>query len=270
MNTRALTGCEDVAATIAARPLTSWRFGFGPVTLRTFGSYVSSPWTLVFMFGMPIIMYLMFGTNQSYTSIAVGHGNVSAVILVSLTQYAAAVSAAQIAASIAIDYIRGLSRTWALTPLGVQAWVATKLVVALLMTAIVTAVLFGIGAAIEAQMEPAVWAQTYLLTAALTTVPAMIGTVTAALIRSEDAYGMLGGGMAILSFLSGMFIPLDQLGTVFQTIAKFTPLWGINILATTPLAGWDSLEWEPVANLVSWLVLLVAAAAFTVRRMTTR
>ena len=53
---------------------------------------------------------------------------------------------------------------------------------------------------------------------------------------------ILGPGLALLAFLGGLFTPLDQMGETFQTIAKFTPMYGLSQLAHAPLTG-DAPGW---------------------------
>ncbi|MDU0967947.1 MAG: ABC transporter permease [Actinomycetaceae bacterium] len=151
-----------------------------------------------------------------------------------------------------------------------RAYVAAKLALALVMSALVIAVIYLLGWSLEARMDGTAWALTYVIAVVSVVIPSLLGLVVGMLVGSEDAYGLVGGGMSLLGFLSGMFIPLDQLGKVFQTIAKFTPLWGINVAATGPLDGWKQWSWEPAVNIAVWTIALVALCILAAGRITRR
>lgn len=259
-----------LAQAISDRRPTHWTHGFLPTTTRLSGQKVLSIWTMVFTIGIPALMYLMFGTNQTYADLPLPHGNVSARVLISLAQFGAAMGITTITTSLALEYVQGWTRAIALTPLGLRPWLVAKVLSGLVVSFVTLLVIYALGWFLAAKMEGVVWVETFVLCLVLSLIPALIGLVAAILIGSDEAYGALGGGMSILGFFSGMFIPLDQLGSVFQTIAKFTPLWGINQVALAPLEGWEKLDWQPLANIGMYFVLLVAATAWTARRLTRR
>ena len=80
---------------------------------------------------------------------------------------------------------------------------------------------------------------------------------------------ILGPVLALLAFLGGLFIPLDQLGEAFRTIATFTPMYGLNQLVHAPLVH-EGLTWGAVLNLVVWTAVFVSGAAWRFRRDTAR
>jgi ABC-2 type transport system permease protein len=56
---------------------------------------------------------------------------------------------------------------------------------------------------------------------------------------------------------------------VIQTIAKFTPLYGLNQLVHAPLLG-GSIHLAWVANAVAWLVIFAGGAIWRFRKDTAR
>ena len=70
-------------------------------------------------------------------------------------------------------------------------------------------------------------------------------------------------------FLGGLFIPLDQFGEAFRTIATFTPMYGLNQLVHAPLVH-EGLTWGAMLNLVVWTAVFVSGAAWRFRRDTAR
>ena len=75
--------------------------------------------------------------------------------------------------------------------------------------------------------------------------------------------------LAVLAFLGGLFVPLDQLGEPFRTIAEFTPIYGLNQLVHAPLVH-SGLTWAAVINLLTWAAVFVAGAAWRFRGDTAR
>ncbi|MBD3689716.1 ABC transporter permease [Nanchangia anserum] len=255
---------------LSTRHPTSWHRGFLATTRHEIVNKLVNIWTVAFVIGIPALMYLMFGTNDKIADVSVGNGNVSAHILISLAQFGAAMAATTLTTSLAVEYVTGWPRTLALTPLGLRPWLAAKVIAAVCVSACVLAVIYLLGFALRAHMDALVWAQAFVLSWVLSVIPALLGMVVAIVVGSDQAYGILGGGMSVLGFFSGMFIPLDSLGPVFQAIAKFTPLWGMNTIALAPLYGWQTLGWEPIVNVAVWSLVLLAAAVWTARRLTRR
>jgi ABC-2 type transport system permease protein len=79
----------------------------------------------------------------------------------------------------------------------------------------------------------------------------------------------LGPILAILAMFGGLFVPLEVLPQVMQTIAKFTPVYGIGEIARSPLTG-SGFGMAAVANVVLWTVLFGVGAALLYRRDTAR
>jgi ABC-2 type transport system permease protein len=80
---------------------------------------------------------------------------------------------------------------------------------------------------------------------------------------------IIGIALTLLCFAGGLFIPLSQFSPGLQTFAKFTPVYGLSQLVHYPLAG-GTLEWSWILNLVVWLAIFVAGAAWRLRRDTAR
>ncbi|HEY5359337.1 MAG TPA: hypothetical protein VIJ82_16920 [Streptosporangiaceae bacterium] len=79
----------------------------------------------------------------------------------------------------------------------------------------------------------------------------------------------LGIIMALLAFAGGLFLPLSQFPQAVATIARGTPLYGLNQLVHAPLLGQGvHLAW--VANVVIWLVIFAGGAIWRFRRDTAR
>ena len=73
--------------------------------------------TVVFTLVMPVLLYLIIGTNDAYGHDRAGSGNVSAYILISMAAYGAVLAATSGGAMVAAERALGWSRQLRLTPL---------------------------------------------------------------------------------------------------------------------------------------------------------
>ena len=98
---------------------------------------------------------------------------------------------------------------------------------------------------------------------------AAFGLFMGYLLPSENVMQILGPVLAVLSFAGGLFVPVDQLGHIFATIAKFTPVYGVGEIARYPLVQ-DGNLWLAALNVVAWTALFAAGAMWRFRRDTAR
>jgi ABC-2 type transport system permease protein len=98
---------------------------------------------------------------------------------------------------------------------------------------------------------------------------AAFGLFMGYLLPTENVMQFLGIALMLLSFAGGLFIPLSQFPHAVQTIAKFTPMYGLNQLVHAPvLAGSIHLAW--VVNAVVWLAIFSGGAVWRFRKDTAR
>ena len=229
-----------------------------------------NPWNLGFAVGLPIMMYLMFGNGQEYSTTSVGNGNVAATILVSMSLYGAIITSSASGTNISVERAQGWSRQMALTPLPSGWYIAGKILAAISVAAIVVTITFTVGAFTDASMDTPVWFLSGAIVVLGSLSTAALGLAIGYLMKSEAAFGVMGGGVALLAFTSGMFLPVDQMGEFFQSIAPFSPLYGINKIALMPIYGWDSFEWQFVFNAVGWFLLFAILAVIGHKKDTAR
>ena len=75
--------------------------------------------------------------------------------------------------------------------------------------------------------------------------------------------------VVFLSFLGGLFYPLNSMPDFMQTIARFTPVYGIGELARSPLTG-ESFDALWLVNALVWLAVFIAGTTWAFRRDTQR
>ncbi len=223
--------------------------------------------TIVFTFVFPAALFLAIGSGSG-TNDSVGHGNVAAYIMVSMALYGAALTAAAGGAMVATERAMGWSRQLRLTPLHPAVYISMKALIALILGAVAIAVVNVVGVLQNRAVMPAhVWVECAVLTLVCTMVFAALGVFVGYLVPGENAMQILGPGLALLSFLGNVFIPLD-FGSTLWNIAAWTPMFGVAEVSRAPLTG--ELPWYAVLNAVAWLAVFVAGAAWRMSKDTAR
>lgn len=225
--------------------------------------------TVVFTFIMPAVFFLLFGTSGDYRTERLGAGNVTGYVLVSMAVYGAMLSTTSGGAMVSIERAAGWSRQLRLTPLKPVAYIAVKLVLAMIIGAVSVAVAFVVGAFAGAELPAYAWVACALLGWVCALVFAAFGLFMGYLLPSENVMQILGPVLAVLSFAGGLFVPLDQLGPTFATIARFTPVYGVGEIARYPLTH-DGNLWLAALNVIVWTAVFAAGAMWRFRRDTAR
>ena len=224
--------------------------------------------TIIFTLIFPAALLLVFGGQEGWQDPA-GSGNVAAYILISMALYGAALTAAAGGSMVALERSLGWSRQLRLTPLNPVAYILMKAVVALTMGALAIAAVNVVGILQgKAEMPLHVWIITPFVTLLCTLTFAALGVFVGYVVPGENAMQILGPGLALMSFLGGVFIPLDQYSDVVRHIAYWTPMYGVAEIARAPLT--HELPWYAVVNAVGWFALFVAGAAWRMSKDTAR
>jgi ABC-2 type transport system permease protein len=225
--------------------------------------------TVIFTIVLPVVFFLIFGANQSYSNDRAGSGNVEAFVMISMAVYGAMLGTTATGAMVSVERAQGWSRQLRLTPLKPIAYIVVKVITATLVGLTSIAAVYLVGSISGAHMPLSVWVLTVLIAWVGSLVFAAFGLFMGYLLPSENVMQILGPVLALLAFLGGLFIPLDQIGEPFRTLAQFTPMYGLNQLVHAPLTH-DGLTWSAVLNLVVWATVFVAGAAWQFRRDTAR
>lgn len=163
--------------------------------------------TIVFTLVFPAAMLLAFGGQSGWDEPA-GSGNVAAYILASMALYGAALTAAAGGSMVALERSLGWSRQLRLTPLNPVVYILVKALVALVMGALAIASVNVVGALQgKAVMPTEVWVGCAVVTLFCTLTFAALGVFVGYVVPGENAMQVLGPGLALLSFLGGVFIP---------------------------------------------------------------
>ncbi len=225
--------------------------------------------TVIITLVLPAVLYLMIGTNSSYGNEPSGNGNVSAYILISMAAYGAALAATSGGAMVATERALGWSRQLRLTPLSPVAYVATKACVALLLGlgSVLAVNVVGLANG-KADMPVHVWIGAALVAWLGSVVFGAFGLFVGYLLPGENVMQVLGPLLAALAAIGGLWFPIAP-HTVMGHISELTPMYGLAEMARWPLhGGAPHVAW--VLNLVVWLAVFVAGAAWRMSKDTAR
>ena len=227
--------------------------------------------TLVFTLVMPPLFFLLFGgLSDAYQHDTVGRGNISAYLMISFAVYGSMLANTAAGASVAVERAQGWSRQLRLTPLNPLAYMVTKVATAMVLGAISVAIVYLVGGVSGAVRLPVwAWVVSGLVAWLCAIVFAAFGLFIGYLVPSENVMQLLGPALALLALMGGIFVPLDQLSSTLQDLAKFTPAYGVGALARAALTE-DGATVGAVANVVVWTALFAAGAIWRFRRDTAR
>jgi ABC-2 type transport system permease protein len=226
--------------------------------------------TIIITMIFPVFFFLIFGLNKAYATDRAGSGNVAAFVMISLALYGAVFATTSGGAMVSIERAQGWSRQLRLTPLSPAAYIMMKVLTALVLGAASVAVVYIVGEATnKAAMPVYLWVVTGFCVWIGSLLFAAFGLFMGYLLPTENVMQFLGLILSLLSFAGGLFIPLSQFPSAVQTVAKFTPLYGLNQLVHAPLLGTGVVWYWPV-NVLVWLAIFAGGAMWRMRKDTTR
>lgn len=229
-----------------------------------------NPWTIGFSVLMPVALYLLFGAGPAYGAMETPRGTVAGMIMANMALFGAMMASTNVAGSVSDERASGWTRQLRLTPLSPVYYIGAKLLAALAIGLFVVTITFAVGVATGARLDLPYAAWAFLLAwLGGTTMFAVFGLAVGYLFRGEAVLGVVGPFMSLFAFFGGVFIPLEQLGSVMSTIGQYTPMYGLRSLLASLTLGAD-VEPVAVAGIVCWTALFAVVAAWRYRRVAGR
>lgn len=227
---------------------------------------------IIFIIGVPVLMYLIFGAAQEYGQETIGNGNVAMAIMVGMSAYAAASATISLATTAAVERLQGWGRQLSLTPLSNGRYVLLKSITAVLFAAITIAFIYAVSAPTGAESTTSGWVLSYIILLVGALPFAMFGLAVSYLFRSEVAMAVSSGLLLLAAFAGNLFVPLS--GTLLD-ISRFTPMWGYITLARWPVTegAWMTSDgvpytdelWQGALSFGVWTVIFAVFAAVVMR-----
>lgn len=230
--------------------------------------------TLIFTIVMPVALFLIVGLPLkaiplTSTPIAAGGPSVAAYIMISMAVYGAMVASTAAGGAVAIERASGWSRQLRLTPLNPVAYIAMKVISALVLGLISVVATFLAGAIVGVTISVETMVIAGLVAWLGSLVFTALGLFIGYLVPTDNVMQFLGPLLAILALFGGLFTPLNNFPEVVQNIAKFTPVYGLGELARAPLTG-QVFDAAALLNIVAWIIIFGVGAALAFRRDTKR
>jgi ABC-2 type transport system permease protein len=222
--------------------------------------------TVMFILVFPSVFFFMFGLSAKAQSQG-GPGAV-AYIMISMAVYGAMVGTTAGGAAVAVERSLGWSRQLRLTPLRPGAYVAMKVLTAMTLGLIAIVTEYVVGAASGVRLAPHVWLLSGLAGWLGSFVFAAFGLFMGFLLPSENVMQFVGPILAVLAMFGGLFIPLSALSPTMRTVAHFSPVWGVGVIARAPLIGGFSSG--AITSVIAWTLMFGAGAMTLFRRDTAR
>jgi len=224
--------------------------------------------TVVLTLIVPAVLFLLLKSNRR--SLALGGVELTAATtMIGIAVYGAMLAATSGGAMVSIERALGWSRQLRLTPLRPVAYMAIKVLMAMLLGLTSVVVVYTIGAFSGVDMAPATWFLTGLLAWTASFVFASFGLFMGYLLPSENVMQAIGPTLGIFSLFGGLFIPISLLPAAMQDVAPYMPTYGVASIARFPLVG-GPFDPAWLLSVVVWTAVFIGAATLLFRRDTRR
>ena len=215
----------------------------------------------------PVALFFLFRSARRLPQLE--GSNFEAVTMVGIAVYGAMLAATSGGAMVSVERALGWSRQLRLTPLNPVAYVAIKLVIAMLLGAVSVTVVFAAGAIQGVRMPAETWVLSALLAWITALVFASFGLFMGYLLPTENVMQIIGPVLGVFAFFGGLFVPLSFLPSTIQDVGPYMPTYGVAAIARYPLLG-GAFDPTWLLNLVVWTVILAGGAMILFRRDTRR
>ncbi|MEP6835678.1 MAG: ABC transporter permease [Gemmatimonas sp.] len=222
--------------------------------------------TLFFIVVFPCVFFFLF--SRGARGAGANGGQALAYIMISMAVYGAMVGNTSGGASVAVERSLGWSRQLRLTPLTPAAYVAMKVMASMTLGLIAVCSTFTIGALNGVHMPAETWIMSGILAWLCSCVFAAFGLFVGFLFPAENVMQFVGPLMAFMAMFGGLFIPVKSLSQGMQDFARYTPMYGVGVLARSPLTH-DPIGWA-AGSVVVWAIIFGIGAMIVFRRDTAR
>jgi ABC-2 type transport system permease protein len=231
-----------------------------------------TPRTIIFTVAFPLILLVLFNSLFDHggkeTTTLPGNLQLSAeaYFTAGIIAYAVALSTfTTLAVSLTTQRENGQLKRYRGSPMPPWTFIAAQIARASAQALLMTALLLGVGAIAYGVPVPASTFPAFALYVLLgTATMCSLGIALSAFTPNADAASTIAPfSVVILSFISGVWIPVEQLTGTLEAIGKIFPLYHLALgLQTTlaPGAGGSGLELDNVLVLAIWCAVGIRIA----------
>jgi ABC-2 type transport system permease protein len=220
-------------------------------------------------FGLPLVIYLLSAAPNRHVHDYGGTGlSLPLYTMIGWASFGTMNAMVGCGARIAAERQAGWTRQLRISPLSPRAYFRTKVLTAYMMALISLLVLYLAGASLGVSLSAGGWlGMTALILVGL--IPfAAFGVLLGHKFTPDSIGPAMGGGVALLALLGGVFYPLSGHGFLPE-LAQYLPSHWLVQASHVAVggSGWSAKGWIVIA---AWTIVLSALAARAYRRDTGR
>jgi ABC-2 type transport system permease protein len=259
------SAAPDTLESLSARPvppLGGFNLTFLAIEIRRL---LRNRRTVLLTLVVPVVLFLLLKNTKRITN---SHeADISAITMIGIAVYGAMLSATSGGAMVSIERALGWSRQLRITPLKPAAYIAIKVLTAMVLGLTSVVVVYAIGAITGVQMAATTWVLTGILAWLSALVFAAFGLFAGYLLPTQNVMQIIGPVLGIFALFGGLFVPINLLPSTLQTIAPYMPPYGVAGIARFPLVG-GNFDWTWLLSVVLWTLGFMGAAMLLFRRDT--
>jgi ABC-2 type transport system permease protein len=224
---------------------------------------------LIFAVLMPLVLFLIFGSTLHSTD---SEGGISAIayVMVSMAMFGSMNAAMSSGGVIAMERDGGWNRTLRLTPLKPQAYVATKVVLSLLLAIPPLVVVFVAGMLVgHVHLGAGQWISVALVSWLGALPFAGLGLVIGYVAKPDSVQPITGLTTMLIAAFGGLWLPIEQMPHAMKTIAQLTPAYWTGLSSRSALSE-SGLDMHALLIVLIWTVVLGAIGLRRFRADTAR
>jgi ABC-2 type transport system permease protein len=224
---------------------------------------------LIFSVLMPLVLFLIFGSNLDGSADANGIPAV-AYVMISMAMFGSMSAAMSSGGAIAMERDGGWNRTLRLTPLKPHTYIASKVVLSLVLAIPPLVVVFATAIIADGVRLSGMDWLTVVLASWLGALPfAALGLIIGYVAKPDSVQPISGLTTMLIAAFGGLWIPVENMPDLMRHVAQLTPAYWTGLTARSPLthAGFDT---QGLWVVLAWTAVLGAIALRRFRADTAR
>lgn len=219
--------------------------------------------------GFPLVLYLLIaGSSRHVTNLQKTGISAPLYFMVGLIAFGTMAAMLSSGARIAAERAVGWNRQLRISPLSTRSYLRAKVLTAYLMAALSMGALYVAGAALGVSMSASRWIDMTLLILVCLVPFAALGIAVGHMLTPDSIGPAMGGGIALLAFLGGVWYPIPSHGFLHDVGQALPSYWLVQ--ASHVAIGGHPMGTKGWIVIIVWTVVLAAVARRAYRRDTGR
>lgn len=229
----------------------------GQLVLSELRKMIRNPMFFIATVGFPILWFALFGLPNVNEQLPDGT-NVGRYILVSFGTYSLlSLAMFSFGLAVAAERVGGWLRLLRASPMPAPLYFLGKVLAALAFSALSLGLLYAFAHFVGGVTMPVGLALTILVKLLIGSVPLIaLGFMIGFLVNPTAANVIANVVSVLMSFASGLFVPLNQLPDAMQKLAPYLPTYHLAQI------GWGTVMGNTSGELMHWLYLALYALVF--------